>query len=329
MTRSLAIGTTALVVALVAAATPAAAAYSVQSVQFPTDLPFTQFLGTNGQGVIVGYHGEVVNSGFTFTQPNVFTDTNFTDAAQTQVTGIAGTEGNASKVGFYVDTSEKTHGFILIPGSGTASGAFFTIDKPNTVFTQVLGIDSAGKNIAGYSSTDQTGMTLQLAFVGTTGPSGTTFTDIDRLLPKNLNSQAAGINAAGAAVGFYLPATGPNTSLGFEDINGAIRTVDPFGSNNTQALGINNNGELVGTYTDEAGDQHGFIEITGEFSSFDPAGSSNTTINGVNDQGQIVGFYTDKDTNVTGFVATPVPEPESIALLCMGLFGIAALRRRS
>ena len=57
-------------------------------------------------------------------------------------------------------------------------------------------------------------------------------------------------------------------------------------------------------------------------------GSTNTTVNGVNDLGQFVGFYTDANNDVVGFVAAPVPEPSSFALLSAGLLGLCGAYRR-
>jgi hypothetical protein len=299
--------------ALGCTALPSAAAtisYNVHTVSFPGD-NFTQLLGINDAGTIVGYHGATVNKGFTLTLPGSFADTNFPNSAQTQVVGIA---GNGDKVGFYVDTAGITHGFIDFQNF---SPAFFTVDQPGTAFNQVLGISANAAHIAGYSSTDVTGATLQKAYIGSATVFGNTFTDINGLLPINQNSQATGINDAGNAVGFYLPTA--DTSIGFLDTGGVISTIDPFGSTFTQALGISQTGEIVGFYFDGNGVQHGYTDVNGIFSSFDPAGSVSTTINGVNSLGQLVGFAT-IDDNVVGFVATPAPEPASWTL---GMAGIA------
>jgi hypothetical protein len=299
-----------------------AASYNVQTISFPGD-NFTQALGINDAGTIVGFHGATVNQGFTLTPPSTFTDTNvpFTGTAQTQVVGIANPSiHDGYRVGFYVDSNGTTHGFVNVQNFVVP---FFTVDQPGTAFNQVLGISSNAAHIAGYSSTDVTGATLQKAYIGTAGVLGNTFTDINGLLPANQNSQATGINNAGNAVGFYLPTT--DTSIGFLDKGGSISTIDPFGSTFTQALGINNAGEIVGFYVDANGVQHGYTDLGGVFSSFDPAGSVNTTLNGVNSAGQLVGFAT-IDDNVVGFVATPTPEPASWLLI--GTAGIALMLAR-
>ena len=71
----------------------------------------------------------------------------------------------------------------------------------------------------------------------------------------------------------------------------------------------NDQGEIVGSFTDKDGYVHGFIFFAGRFFQFDAPGSSQTPafgvmgtlINGVNDRGDIVGFFSD-GMNVNGFV---------------------------
>jgi probable HAF family extracellular repeat protein len=86
---------------------------------------------------------------------------------------------------------------------------------------------------------------------------------------------------------------------------GTFTTLDFPDSTGTQALGLNNKGQVVGFYTDSAGANHGFVYQNGKFSSVDdPKGVGQTTVNGINDKGQLVGFFGSGDIS-TGFVATP------------------------
>jgi len=294
-----------------------AAPYSFQSVISPGDPAFTQLLGINNSSTIAGYFGDgtvVPNNGFTLVLPNSYTPENFPAAAQTQVIGINNTGSND---GFYVDGAGVTHGF-------TFNGSFTTMDAPATAFNQLLGINDS-LTAVGYSSLDPTGMTLQRSFT----ESGGTFTYIDGFLPAGTaNNQAVGINNAGLVVGFYFDSTGVIHGYLF---NGSTASALDFPTAmDTQAFGINNHGEIVGDYIDSMGVMHGFTFQGGVWNTVDdPNGIGTTTINGINDKGQLVGFYVDGHDNTIGFVASPTPEPGTLALLGSGvLAGLGVLRRK-
>ncbi len=160
----------------------------------PLNPTFTQALGINGSGIVVGYGNASIFNGFQVARPftaGSFTRENFPGAAGgTQVIGI---DGVGDTVGFYVNGDGSNHGFYK-----PAGGAFTTVDRPGTAFNQLLGINQNGTEIAGYSSTDVTGATLQMAF----SLAGGVYTDINGLLPANFNSQATGVNDGGTVVGF-------------------------------------------------------------------------------------------------------------------------------
>jgi PEP-CTERM motif len=311
--------TRCLLVAVPLMVTPAAhAAYNLTFVTDPTGTGVINLLGINDSGTIAGFDNGVTNQGFTLTLPHAFTIVNFPGAASTQVTGINGA-GDLS--GFYVDTSGNTHGFTRIGGS------FATVDNPaSTVFNQALGINNSDETV-GYYAPTAAGSPGDVAYSQTGG----SFTDINHLLPTNFNSQAVGINSTAMPwiVGFYQPDAGLTTSFGFVDEGGAITEIDPFGSTFTQALGVNDLGEIVGFYVDVFGNQHGYIDNGGVFTSFDPPFSASTTINGINDKGDIVGFYTNPTTDtVDGFVGTPVPEPSTWAMMLLAFAGFGLLGYR-
>jgi len=308
-----------LLIAVPLAISPAAhAAYNLTFVTDPTGNRVINLLGINDSGTIAGFDNGVTNAGFTLTLPHAFTVVNFPGAASTQVTGI-NAAGDVS--GIYVDSTGANHGFTRI------GGTFTTVDdSASAVFNQALGINNSNETV-GYYTLNPAGAPGDIAY----SQKGGGFTNINALLPANFNSQAVGINSAATPwiVGFYQSDAGLTTSFGFVDEGGTIITLRPFSSTFTQALGVNDLGEIVGSYVGADGNTHGYIDNNGVFTSFDPPGSASTTINGINDKGDIVGFYTNPTTDTTdGFVGTPVPEPSTWAMMLAGFAGLGFLGYR-
>ena len=75
----------------------------------------------------------------------------------------------------------------------------------------------------------------------------------------------------------------------------------PGATNGTNAYGINNSGQIVGTYYDAAG-AHGFLLSGGSYTTLDVPGGRFTSARGINSSGQIVGFYSDAAGGPHGFL---------------------------
>jgi probable HAF family extracellular repeat protein len=281
---------------------------AVYSLNGTTDTRFTQLLGVNTKGIIAGYHGDentenTPNKGFRLKLsgriPSAelnFADENFPGSDQTQVIGI---NNDGDTVGFYV-TGDTTHGFMKADGKDSV-----TVDLPGTTFNQLLGINNKGQ-AAGYFQ-DNALTPLQHAYVRDANGD---FRVLNLPMPS---SQATGINDKGTIVGFLQASTADTHSSGFVLKNGKVTELNFPGSTFTQALGINNSDDVVGTFTDANATQHGFVYENGRYRTIDFTGGnlnvSGTIVNGINDHDEIVGFFQTPNnsgqTDTRGFIGVP------------------------
>ena len=89
---------------------------------------------------------------------------------------------------------------------------------------------------------------------------------------------------------------------------------DPLGIHGSRAIGINNAGQIVGTYRDDADVDHGFLYSGGFFTTIDNLSTPNGTLpQAINDAGQIVGFVRDANDTDHGFLETTVANPAAPA----------------
>lgn len=297
-------------------ATPAFAAdYTFATIDVP-GAAATAASGINDAGQIVGlfidgsgqYHGFLYSGGS-------FTTIDVPAAAGTEPLGI-NNEGQV--VGWFCSealdvcetdvfnnhTAGIAHGFLY------SGGAFATIDVPGAIYTQVYGINNVGQIVGGYANLSSGSH----GFVFSNG----TFTNIDApetltTYPQNDGTAvASGINDAGQIVGVWT-CNGLIFSCSFLDNGGnfsliaAPHALAPAGM--TNASGINNGGEIVGT-SGECIDNHcrlnqTFADTSGNFTIVCvPGGSVVATTGGVNNNGVVVGGFQTR-TAAHGFIATP------------------------
>jgi probable HAF family extracellular repeat protein len=272
--------------------------YRFRTIDNPADPTFNQLLGANDHGVIVGYFGSGAdaahpNKGYQLTGPNTrvrFMMENVPASAQTQVVGV---NDHGTTVGFFVDAAGTNVGFVRHSG-----GDFCAVANPATPakdrVNQLLGVNNWGVAVGFYN--DAMGASHGYTYDTRT----LKFTKVT--LPVAADSvTATGINDKGAVVGFYT--TGKITR-GFLLQHGSFQHFRFGGGTNTQALGVNNAGQVVGSYVDAAGKMHGFVTSMGRLTTVDdPHGPGGTVVNGINNLGWLVGFSMDKAGRTNGFLA--------------------------
>jgi hypothetical protein len=195
--------------------------------------------------------------------------------------------------------------FALLMMAATATAAaepvsFTSFDIPGATSYFVAGINDEGV-VAG------TWVTAGGSDVGfTRSPDGSIRTPI---VDPNDDSGATVLRAIddeGVLAGFY----GANVSNGFLLTEGKFRTVDFPGAVATALRGINNLGDMSGTYSvvDLNADEFGFIiPRRGPAISFTLPDATGTgiVVGGINDLRQLVGYYTDATSRLVGFLRQP------------------------
>ncbi len=267
--------------------------------------------GINNMGQIVGsysdsnggWHGYVYTNG---------TFTNFLDvpgANPTTPIEIGGINDAGEIVGSILSPSPNGRGFLY------SDGIFTDIYYPQSFSTTAKGINNAGQILVGTGFVD---------FVLSNG-------ELTPIIVPNISQtvvQASAINNIGQVVGSFGSS---NDVQGFlQDTNGEVTTFRFPGAVRTYPSGINDFGEIVGYYQGTDAPQHGFIYRNNVFTSFDePSAGSflGTQTGNINNAGQIVGTFTDASGRIQGFLATPVPEPNSLLLLASGMGAAGFLLR--
>ena len=138
----------------------------------------------------------------------------------------------------------------------------------------------------------------------------------------NVNVVGGNFVLNGAAVGGNLTVNGGGTfmvgpaatiggNLQVQNIpsgnlnNYTFTTIDVPGGNNTAAYGINDAGQIVGSFASNSGTGvHGFLDAGGVFTQIDVPGGTYTEAYGINNIGQIVGWYQVDGSGQFGFVDT-------------------------
>jgi hypothetical protein len=188
--------------------------------------------------------------------------------------------------------------------AGSPSYTFTVLAFPGTFSTDINGINSGAASSKieivggdGWGPAEYTGG-FDLYYTGKKGPTTETFRSVNK--PSAIYQGATNVNDAGEIVGYYIDSG--TMYHGYLKKGGKFTTIDvPFsGAVNTWADGINNSGEIVGTWEDAITD-HGFVLSGGTYTSFDYPGAVSMFVYCVNNNGVIVGTYADASGVSHGF----------------------------
>ena len=243
----------------------------------------TNAAAINNNGDIVGWYsppGTTFSHGFLLSGGS-FTFFDYPGGYTTLATGVNDAQ---VVVGYSYVTGESVNGFTY------QGGAFNTIQIAGYPDTYAEGIDKAGDIVGGYgfgsaNGFEQSGTKFRV--VTPPGIQGTVAANAINShgqivgwsfdtshtgflfyngkyytlnVPNSLNyTLALGINDNGIVVGWYLGCTPTCTEHGFALMKGKYLSFDYPGAMGTYASGINNAGQIVGSYTFDQQTFHGFV----------------------------------------------------------------------
>ena len=208
-------------------------------------------------------------------------------------------------------------GLALSPATHAQSYQFTNFDGPvqttagaTLVATTVNGISNSGV-VVGFTS-DNNGVLTN--FSGTPGaPGALTALNLSGTANANAINTSRQVVGANGTQAFTLNSiSSTNSPLPLPPVNGTTTS--------EVAFGINDNGVIVGQYTDSnTGTTPGFVDVNGAFTTIAPAGAPSVSAQGINNNGLVTGFYAANGTaNESGFlfdtktnIFTALPDPST------------------
>jgi hypothetical protein len=235
---------------------------------------------------------------------------NTLDTTTPSYTLAYGINGYGTVVGIFFDTAANDYPGSLYSSTKNAFGTFTMAGQPAGTAYYVEGVNNVANDYCGSFGAPPN--YVYEAFISLAGVN-TLFT-----VDGSTNSGCTGLNDNGAAVGYYVDATGVDHGWYRNPKTGAITVVNAPGASTVPAdvtcwgtvagtvlNGINNSGEISGHFWDNSGLSHGFVVTGGKFIQLDVPGAFQTGGGGINALGQVAGHYSDSSCNNSGFIATP------------------------
>ena len=203
-----------------------------QLIQY-TSTSSTYAKGINNLGQVVGDFDNSVCANAQEMCAYVYTDGAFEilDFPGSESTTASGINDTGQVVGVYFNGSNN--GYLY------QSGAYKTLNFPGAKSSYLTGINDSGEIVGYYDNVYNSSSSLGGSFVY----SGGKWTEIN--IPGG--GLATGINGAGQVTGIYYGRDG--NYHGFVETNGSFAFLNFPGATTTWALGISDNGQVVGFYS--------------------------------------------------------------------------------
>jgi len=249
---------------------------------------YTDATGINNRGDIVGSFGDAQGRlhGYVL-QNGTFTTLDF-PAQGVNSTVAKGINDRGAVAGFYVINGESIHGFVW------NRGEFAQIDAPDASITYLHGINNGGQ-VVGHSRRDI--FALARGFVWANG--SFTFMDLPGVLIVGRGNETMAINDSGQVVGTVQRG---GVDHGFLFGGREVTQIDVSGSIASRATGINNGGQIVGSFRDASQIERGFLRNKdGSITVIEAPLVSSIAAVGINDRAEIVGLFTMPGGDFHGF----------------------------
>lgn len=201
--------------------------------------------------------------------------------------------------GIYVTTSDfEGHGFVR-----SAKGNLTTFDVPGAIGTVPVDINPAGTITGSFYGPDRVSHSFLRAADGT-------IITFEVPIIGALGTVASVISASGTVAGkYYVKTIGSVTSHAFVRApNGVFTMFQILGGAYLRVTGINDAGEVCGSFEDGNGGSHAFLRSSDSMISIFDApgagttGNQGTYANGINASGTIVGSFRDRNLVSHGFL---------------------------
>jgi probable HAF family extracellular repeat protein len=279
----------------------------------------------NDQGQIIGSSSN--NNDNNYAQDAfIYSDGSMTDLGTLggSYSGATGINNSGEVVGISFTSGDMTEE----PFTYSSGGGMSVLNLPNSLPSGSVasGINDAGQIVGAELNDDHT-VHLFLSMNGTT-------TDLGNFASSGIyDLGAGGVNNVGQIFGTYPDGSG---SRSFLYSNGSLVDLGSIGGFLTNATGINDSGEVVGTSfaaLDASGNDRAFLYANGAITDLNTLISPASSwlleqANAINDLGQIVGVGINPLGQTDAFLLTEVPEPGDLALIAIGLISVLMRRPR-